>query len=167
MEEIINKVAQSGIITINLEELYPDGERIAFDIAPHLVEGLMLREKDFREFVKAHDWSSYSGKYVALFCSTDAVVPQWAWMLLSTALAPYAKQIVFGSLEALESELFTLMIDKMDITPFTDQRIVIKGCADKPVPVNAYVRLTARLTPIVKSLMYGEPCSTVPVYKKK
>lgn len=167
MEEIINKVAQSGIITINLEELYPDGERIAFDIAPHLVEGLMLREKDFREFVKAHDWSSYSGKYVALFCSTDAVVPQWAWMLLSTALAPYAKQIVFGSLEVLESELFTLMIDTMDITPFTDQRIVIKGCADKPVPVNAYVRLTARLTPIVKSLMYGEPCSTVPVYKKK
>jgi hypothetical protein len=167
MDDIINKVAQSGIITINLEDFYPEGERVAFDIAPLLVEGFLLREKDFREFVKLHDWSNYSGKYVALFCSTDAVIPQWAWMLLSNALSPFAKQVTFGSLETLESEIYTRVLEHFDVTPYTDQRVVIKGCADKPVPVNAYVGLTAKLTPVVKSLMYGEPCSTVPVYKRK
>jgi hypothetical protein len=167
MDELINKVTQSGIITINLEELYPEGERVAFDIAPLLVEGLMLREKDFREFVKTHNWSDYAGKYVALFCSTDAVIPQWAWMLLSNALAPFVKQVTFGSLETLESEIFTRVLEHFDVAPYADQRVVIKGCADKPVPVNAYVQLTALLTPVVKSLMYGEPCSTVPVYKRK
>lgn len=167
MDELINKVAQSGIITINLEELYPEGERVAFDIAPLLVEGLMLREKDFREFVMNHNWSDYTGKYVALFCSTDAVIPQWAWMLLSSALTPFAKHISFGTIEYLESELFNQVLQNFDVSAYTDQRVVIKGCAHKPVPVNAYVQLTALLTPVVKSLMYGEPCSTVPVYKRK
>lgn len=167
MDEIINKVAQSGIININLEEFYPEGERVAFDIAPLLVEGLLLREKDFREFIKTNDWSVYSGKYVAVFCSTDAVIPQWAWMLLATALAPFAKLVSFGNTEVLENEIFSRVINAMDLSAYQDQRVVIKGCADKPVPVNAYVLLTARLMPVVKSLMYGEPCSTVPVFRRK
>ena len=165
--EIINKVAQSGIISIDLEKLYPEGERIVFDIAPLLVEGFMLREKDFREFVKQHDWSSYSGKYIALFCSTDAVIPTWAWMLLTTNLSPFAMNIVMGNLEMLESEIFNEVLQKFDLTPYKDQRVVIKGCANKPVPVNAYVKLTALLTPLAKSVMFGEPCSTVPVFKRK
>lgn len=165
--EIINKVAQSGIISIDLEEFYPEGERIVFDIAPLLVEGFMLREKDFREFVKQHDWSSYSGKYIALFCSTDAVIPTWAWMLLATNLAPYAKKIVQGNPDVLESVIFDEVLQKMDLSFYKDQRVVIKGCANKPVPVNAYVKLTALLTPVAKSVMFGEPCSTVPVFKRK
>jgi hypothetical protein len=165
--EIINKVAQSGIISIDLEELYPAGERILFDIAPLLVEGFMLREKDFREFVKQHDWSKYSGKYIALFCSTDAVIPTWAWMLLANSLAPYAKKVVKGDQEALESAIFNDVLNNLDLSLYKDQRVVIKGCADKPVPVNAYVQLTLLLTPLVKSVMFGEPCSTVPVYKRK
>lgn len=167
MEDIINKVSQSGIITINLEEMYPKGERVEFDIAPQLVEGLLLREKDFREFIKNHNWQDYTGKYVALFCSTDAIIPHWAWMLLANALAPYAEMIVFGNRESLETAIFNLLVDHMELDPYKDQRVVIKGCADLPVPVNAYVALTARLTPVVKSLMYGEPCSTVPIYKRK
>ena len=165
--EIINKVAQSGIISINLEELYPEGERIVFDIAPILVEGLLLREKDFREFVKQHDWSAYTGKYVALICSTDAVIPTWAWMLLANHLAPFAKKTVQGNLETLESVIYNDVLNQLDLSVYRDQRVVIKGCADKPVPVNAYVQLTALLTPLVKSVMYGEPCSTVPVFKRK
>ena len=167
MEEIVNKVSQSGIITINLEEIYPAGERIEFDIAPQLVEGLLLREKDFREFIKSHPWENYKGKYVALYCSTDAIIPHWAWMLLANALAPFAEMVIFGNKENLETEIFNRLVDHMDITTYQDQRVVIKGCADLPIPVNAYVVLTSRLTPVVKSLMYGEPCSTVPVFKRK
>lgn len=165
--QIINRVANSSIISIDLEELFPEGERIAFDIAPLLVEGLMLREKDFREFIKTHEWSSYRDKYVALFCSTDAIVPRWAWMLLSSALAPFAKHITFGNAEQLESELYSKIISEIDPEQYRDQRVVIKGCSDKPVPVAAYVQLTALLEPVVKSIMYGEPCSTVPVFKRK
>ena len=167
MEEIINKVANSTLVTIDLEELFPDGERVAFDIKPILIEELLLREKDFREFIKANDWSQYKNKSVAVFCSSDAIIPRWAWMLIASALEPFVKKIVFGSLETLEEALFYDLISSLDIETYRDQKVVIKGCSHKPVPVSAYLELTARLRPIVKSIMYGEPCSTVPVYKRK
>jgi hypothetical protein len=166
MSEILNKVAESGLITIDLEAYYPEGERIAFDMAPLLVEGLLLREKDFRAFIAEHDWSTYKGKHVALFCSTDAIIPRWAWMLLSVALQPFATTVVFGNAETLENVLFESFLSQLNPEDYRDQRVVIKGCSHKPVPVQAYVKLTALLLPVVKSILYGEPCSTVPVYKR-
>lgn len=166
MEEITNKVAQSGLITIDLGELYPAGNRVLIDIKDQLFQELILREKDFREFIKTHDWSQYKDAYVALTCSADAIIPDWTWMLLASALEPFAKKIVFGNLELLETVLFDEIISSLDIQPYKDARIVIKGCGDKPVPKTAYIDLTRKLQPNVKSIMYGEPCSTVPVYKK-
>lgn len=128
---------------------------------------LILKEKDFREFVKTHDWTQYDGKYVAVTCTADAIVPAWAYMLLANRLAPYAREVVFGDAEVLETVLFVKSIAGMDVEQYRDQRIVIKGCGDIPVPVSAYVELTKKLTPVVKSLMFGEPCSTVPIYKKR
>jgi hypothetical protein len=167
MDAIINKVAESGLITIDLEELYTPGERALIDIKDWLYEELILKEKDFREYIKQHDWSSYQNKLVAVNCSADAIVPTWAYMLVAVALAPFANKIVFGSLEQLEETLFEEKIAAMDITSFSDQRIIVKGCSKVNVPVSAYVHLTFRLQPFVKSIMYGEPCSTVPLYKRK
>ncbi len=166
MEEIVNKVANSGLVTIDLGELYPPGDRVLLDIKDQLFQGLILREKDFREFIKTHDWSQYKDKYVALTCSADAIIPDWAWMLLASALEPFAKKIVFGTTEVLETVLFEEVLSKFDIEPYRDARVVIKGCGDKPVPKTAYIELTRKLRPVVKSIMYGEPCSTVPVYKQ-
>jgi hypothetical protein len=164
--EIINKVAQSGIITIDLEEFYPKGERILFDIKDQLFQGLILREKDFREFVKNQDWNKYSNKYVAITCTADAIVPTWAYMLLTIHLQPVAKKIVFGNLETLESILYNELLSKININEYKDARVVIKGCGTLPVPTAAYLELTRLLTPVAKSIMYGEACSTVPLYKK-
>ncbi|HLG04466.1 MAG TPA: DUF2480 family protein [Bacteroidia bacterium] len=164
--DIINKVAQSGLITIDLGEFYLPGKREVLDIKDQLFQEMILREKDFREYIKTHDWSQYKDAYVALTCSADAVIPDWTWMLLASALEPFAKKIVFGSLETLETVLFDAIIDKLDVTPYRDARVVIKGCGDKPVPKTAYIELTRKLRPVVKSIMYGEPCSTVPVYKQ-
>ncbi|MGN6180636.1 MAG: DUF2480 family protein [Mucilaginibacter sp.] len=166
-ENIVNKVAMSGLITLDPASFYQKGERVLYDIKDNLYMELMLREKDFREFVKAHDWSQYAGKHVAITCTADAIVPAWAYMLLANRLAPYAASVVFGDLDMLESVLFLKEIEKADLEQYRDQRIVLKGCGDTPVPVSAYVELTRRLTPIAKSLMYGEPCSTVPIYKRK
>ena len=166
-ENIINKVAQSGLVTLDPANFYVAGERVVYDIKENLFQGLILREKDFREFVKAHDWSQYQNKFVAVTCTADAIVPAWAYMLLSNRLTPFASEVVFGSEEVLETVLFLKSIETLDIEQYRDQRIVIKGCGDTPVPVSAYVELTKRLTPVVKSLMFGEPCSTVPLYKKK
>ena len=166
MEEIINKVAQSGIVTIDLEEFYDDIPRVEFDIKPLLFQELILKEKDFREYIKAHDWSQYQNKYVALTCTADAIVPTWAYMLLTLSLQPFAKKIFYGNLEVLETILFAEKLNALDISPYKDARIVIKGCGDKPVPIAAYVTLTEKLKSIAKSIMYGEPCSTVPLYKK-
>lgn len=166
MEEIRNKVAESGIVTMNLEDYYPPGERVLFDVSNCLYEGLLLREKDFRQFVKEKDWSEFKDKYVAVFCSTDAIVPTWAYMLLVTALKPYAKKVVIGNAEVLETILFNEAIKALDANQFSDKRIVIKGCGNLPVPVSAYADLTAKLLPVAKSIMYGEACSTVPVYKR-
>jgi hypothetical protein len=166
-ENIVNKVASSGLITLNLEEYYHTGERLVYDIKDNLFHGLMLREKDFREFIKTHDWTAYTGKNVAIICSADAIVPTWAYMLLSNRLSPYANEVVFGDLETLEAVLFTKALSLIDIQSYADERVVVKGCADIDIPVFAYVEITRQLSKVAKSIMYGEPCSTVPIYKRK
>jgi len=166
-ENIVNKVASSGLVTLNLEAYYHTGERLIYDIKDNLFHGLILREKDFREFIKTHDWSAYAGKNVAIICSADAIVPTWAYMLLSNKLTPYANEVVFGNLETLEAVLFTKALAKIDFNDFADQRVVVKGCADIDIPTYAYVEVTKQLTQVAKSIMYGEPCSTVPIFKRK
>ena len=164
-EPIINRVAGSALMTLDLEEYYHDGERVIYDIRQNLFQDLILKEKDFRGFVKEHNWQQYAGKNVALTCTTDAVIPTWAYMLLATVISPYANLVVFGGLEALEQALFQQALAKINLQEFTDQRVVIKGCSKVAVPVFAYVEIIRLLRPITKSLMYGEPCSTVPIYK--
>jgi hypothetical protein len=166
-ENIINKVASSGLLTFNLEDYYDKGERLVYDIKDNLFHGLMLREKDFREFIKMHDWSAYAGKNIAITCSAGAIVPTWAYMLLANKLQPFAHEVVFGNLETLDAVLFSKALAKVDLQNYAGERVVIKGCADIDVPVSAYVEITSLLTPVVKSIMYGEPCSTVPIYKRK
>jgi hypothetical protein len=165
-QEIVNRVAVSGIVSLDLEELYHPGERILYDIKDNLWQGMILKEKDFREFLKTHDWSQYQGKNVAIICSEDAIVPTWAYMLLAVQLEPYANTVVFGDLDALESKLFADAIYKLNPEEFTGKRVVVKGCSKVPVPVSAYVEVSRLLKPFVQSLMFGEPCSTVPLYKK-
>lgn len=164
--EIINKVAQSGLISFDLANYYDKGERVVYDIKDNLFHGLILKEKDFREFIKTHDWSQFKGKNVAIICSADAIVPTWAFMLLVTKIEPFANMLVFGDLTVLEDALFRQALSKIDLNEYKDQRIVVKGCGDIPVPVSAYVEITRLFRPIAKSIMYGEPCSTVPLYKK-
>lgn len=166
-ENIINKVAQSGLLSLDLAELYPSGERLFYDIKDNLFQGLMLREKDFREFIKEHNWEDYTGKHIAISCSADAIVPTWAFMLLANRMAPFAKTVVFGDLKLLETILFERELSKLDIEKYRDQRVVIKGCGEIAIPDSAYIDITVKLTGIAKSIMYGEPCSTVPIYKRK
>jgi len=165
-EEIVNRVANSSLISLDLEAYYHGGERVIYDLKQNLFQDLILKEKDFRAFVKDYNWQQYDGKNVALLCSTDAVIPTWAYMLLATVISPYAHLVVFGNLEALEQALFQQVLDRIDLDKFKDQRIVIKGCSKVDVPTFAYVEIVRLLQPISKSIMYGEPCSTVPVYKK-
>jgi len=166
-DEIINRVANSKLITIDLEDFYPEGKRVVFDIKDWLFEGLILREKDFRLKAKEHDWSQYQDNYVALTCSTDAIVPGWAYMLLTTYLNTFAKKVLIGNLETLETSLYQDIINKIDISFYTDKPVIIKGCANKPVPENAYILLTTKLMSVAKSVMYGEACSSVPLYKRR
>ena len=165
--EIINKVANSGLISFDLVEYFHPGERLFYDITANLFMGLMLKEKDFRAFLKENDWSVYSGKNVAIICSEDAIVPTWAYMLLAIQLEPFANMVVFGRLEDIEKKLYEVALNQLDFEQFRDQRIVVKGCSNAKIPTSVYVDLTIRLKPIVKSLMFGEPCSTVPLYKSK
>ena len=165
--EIINKVASSGIITIDLEEYYQKGERKIIDIKDQLFQGLILREKDFREYIKSNNWEAYNNCFVAITCTADAIVPTWAYMLVSLALQPFAKKTCFGNLETLESILYEVQFSKINFENYKDTRIVIKGCGNLPVPLHAYISLAAHLKPYAKSIMYGEPCSTVPLYKNK
>ena len=166
-KEIVNRVAQSKLMVVDLEDYYPDGERFVFDVKDWLFEGLVLREKEFRQTVKDYDWSKHKDQYVALTCSTDAIIPAWAFMLLTISLEPYAKKTFIGDLETLETSIYQEIIGNLDLEPFQDKPVIIKGCAHKPVPVNAYIMLTERLKPIAKSIMYGEACSSVPLFKKK
>jgi len=166
-DEIINKVSNSKLINIDLEEFYPDGERVLFDIKDWLFEGIILKEKDFRASVKDHNWSGYKNACVALTCSEDAIIPSWAYLLLASELSAFAKKVVVGNLELLETVLFQEVIQNLNIEPFKDKPIIIKGCAQKPIPSSAFTMLIQKLQPIAKTIMYGEACSTVPLYKRK
>lgn len=165
-EEIINRVANSGLISLDLEDYYHKGERIVYDLKDNLFQGLILREKDFREFLKSHDWSGYHGKNVAITCTEDAIIPTWAYMLLTLYLEPFAAGIVFGDVNRLEEKLFFDALARIDVESFRDKKVVVKGCSKYPVPLSAYVEITRLLKPVVQSLMFGEPCSTVPLYKR-
>ncbi|MCU0442560.1 MAG: DUF2480 family protein [Bacteroidia bacterium] len=167
IEPIENKVANSGLITLNLEDYFHQGERVVLDIKPWLFRELLLKEKDFREFVKNHNWQQYQGKNVAFICSADAIIPTWAYMLLSVHIEPYAHRYVFGDLAALETILYQDALAKIDFEQYQDVRVIVKGCSDVPVPVSAYVEITHKLAPYAKSIMYGEACSNVPIWKRK
>jgi len=167
MSEIINRVAQSKLVTFDLEELYPKGERKVLDIKDWLLEGIILREKEFRNHVDDHNWSDYQDSYVALQCSTDAIVPGWAFMLVASKLTPYANKVVVGSLEDLETVLYQTILENLDVSPYADKPVIIKGCSKKPVPENAYLMAIEKIQPVAKSIMYGEACSSVPLFKKK
>ena len=162
----MNRVAGSGLVTLDLEDYYHPGERVVYDLKDNLYMGLILKEKDFRAFLKEHDWSQYAGKNVAITCSEDAIVPIWAYMLLTLQLEPHARSIVFGSLADLEEKLYFDAIARLDPGMYQDARVVIKGCSKVPVPTAAYVEITRILRPVVQSLLFGEPCSTVPLYKR-
>lgn len=163
----MNKVAESGIVTIDLANYLPDmSSVVAFDIKPFLFREMILKEKDFRESMKFHDWEQYAGKYIAIHCSVDAIVPVWAYMLIASYMQPIAQSLYFGTASELYNKLVSDNISKIDTEEYVDKRVVLKGCGDKEVPATAYVSATEKLRPVVKSLMYGEPCSTVPIYKQ-
>ena len=162
-----NKVAESGIITLDLEDYYPKAPIAVFDLKEYLFMGLILKEKDFRESLKNLDLAPYTGKNVALTCTADAIIPMWAYMLVASYLQPVANEVVFGNEEILQKTLFTKNLYKIKPEDYTDKRVVIKGCGELPISESAYVEITNLLRPVVKSIMYGEPCSTVPIYKKK
>jgi Protein of unknown function (DUF2480) len=167
MEEIfVNKVAESGIITLDLEAFYPKEETAVFDMKDHLFMGLILKEKDFRETMKGLDLEPYKGKNIALTCSADAVIPVWAYMLVVSYLQPVAREIIFGDVDFLHKTLFLKNISQINTADYEDKRVVIKGCGELPISEAAYVAITGLLRPVAKSIMYGEPCSTVPIYKK-
>ena len=167
MSGIVNRVEASGIITLDLEELIPDRTRSYIDIKDQLFKGLVLREKDFRSWVKQHDWSQYNNHDVAVYCSADAVVPTWAYMLIATAISPITSSIYFTQPDNLSAMIAERAVSKIDTLQYSDSRVVIKGCGNRDISNHAYVMLTSKLTSVAKSVMFGEPCSTVPVYKKK
>jgi hypothetical protein len=163
---LVNKVAQSGLLTLNLEDYYPAQEVVVFDLKAHLFMELILKEKEFREALKATDWSTYSGKIVALTCTADAIIPVWAWMLVSSNLQPHAQAIVMGDAHNAVTQTMIEKLQQLDMGAYEGQRIVVKGCGEKEVDAAVYVAITRLLRPYAQSIMYGEPCSTVPVYKK-
>lgn len=163
---IRNKVAESSLITFNLEDIYQIGARSVFDLKDFLFEGLILREKDYRQALKRFDWSKYQDEFVAITCTADAIVPQWAFMLAATYLQPVAKRIVMGTPETLETVLYQEALSNLNLEQFRDERVIVKGCAKYPVPTSAYVEFVSKLRPIAKAVMYGEACSTVPLFKR-
>lgn len=163
---LVNRVAASGIITLNLEDFFPTEAVKTFDLKDYLFMELILKEKDFRAALKIHDWTQYEGQHLCVFCSTDAIIPTWAYMLVTTYAAATAKSIVQANEETFYKMYYQKAIENIAIAEYTDKRIVIKGCSNKPVPVSAYMDLTKVLLPVAKSIMFGEPCSTVPIYKK-
>jgi len=168
MGTIVNKVAESGIVTIDLSDYLPTADTIkVFDLKPFLFREMILKEKDYRTALQEYNWQEFSGKEVAVVCSVDAIIPVWAYMLAASYLQPFASAIFFGTLEQLTKEKLLKNIRAIDPSEFTDKRVVIKGCGEMPIPEAAYLSVTTLLRPHVKSLMYGEPCSTVPIFKKK
>ncbi|MEK8178962.1 DUF2480 family protein [Flavobacterium buctense] len=166
MDEIINRVANSVLEVFDLEDYYPNGIRTQIDISQWLLEGFILKEKDFREALKNHDWAQYQNHFVAIHCSTDAIVPAWATILVATQVTPFAQKVVSGNLNDLETALYQEILPTLDYTPYQDKPVIIKGCSKKPVPESAYIMAVQKLQPIAKSIMYGEACSAVPLFKK-
>ncbi len=165
MEEIANRVANSALEVFDLEDYYPKGIRSQIDISLWLLEGLLLKEKDFRLHLQQHDWSQYQNQYIALNCSTDAIVPAWASILVAIQLAPFAKKIVNGTIEDLDSALYEELLSKIDYSVYENKAVIIKGCSKKPVPMRAYILAAHYLQPFARSIMYGEACSAVPLFK--
>jgi hypothetical protein len=163
---VVNKVAESGIITFDLEDYFPKGETAVFDLKDYLFMGLILKEKDFRESLKNLDWEIYRNKFVAVTCTADAIIPVWAYMLVVSYLQPVAKDAVLGDEKELHRTLFLKNLATVDANEYSDKRIVVKGCGETPIGDFAYAEITKLLRPVAKSIMYGEPCSTVPIYKK-
>ena len=166
MDEIVNKVANSVLEVFDLEDYYPSGIRTQLDISQWLLDGFLLKEKDFREALKNHDWSQFQNHFVAIHCSTDAIIPAWASILVTVYLSPFAKKVVFGNLTDLETSLYQEILSKLDYSKYHDKPIILKGCSKKPVPESAYIMAIQKLQPFAKSIMYGEACSAVPLYKK-
>lgn len=166
-EEIINRVANSALEVFDLEDYYPKGPRVEIDLSQWLLEGFLLREKDFRESLKNHDWTQYQDAYVAVYCSTDAILPAWASVLVTMHLAPYAKKIVSGRTEDIDTALYEEILPTVDYSAYENKPVIIKGCSKKPVPMSAYILAAQKLQPVAKSIMYGEACSAVPLYKRK
>jgi len=166
MDEIINKVANSVLEVFDLEDYYPNGTRTQIDISQWLFEGFLLKEKEFREALKNHSWQQYQNHYVAINCSTDAIIPAWASILVTVYLAPYAKKVVTGTLEDLDTALYQEIIPTLDLTKYQDKPVILKGCSKKPVPESAYIMAIQKLQTVAKSIMYGEACSAVPLFKK-
>ena len=167
VEKIVNRVANSKLKTIDLEDFYPKGERTVIDIKQWLFHELILKEIEFREYLTAHNWSQYKNHYVALTCTSDAIIPSWAYMLITTYVSPYAKKVIVGTLKELESAIFQDIINSINTDEFKDSPIIIKGCSNKPIPETAYIFLVEKLQTVAKSIMFGEACSTVPLYKRK
>jgi hypothetical protein len=166
-EPLINKVAESGLISLDLAQYIPNNEIVVFDIKPYLFKELILKEKDFRASLATIDWDQFENKIVGIFCSTDAIIPMWANMLIVANLSPFVKSVYFGDENKTKELVLLDEIQKIDPSSFIDQRVVVKGCGDIPIGESAFIAITQKLRPVVKSIMYGEPCSTVPVYKKK
>lgn len=166
-EAIVNKVAQSSLETIDLEKFFPEGESIVFDLKAYLFMELILKEKDYRESLKKTDWSVYEKKNVCITCSADAIIPLWAYMLAVSYLQPAAKNVIVGNESFMHEVLFLRNLEKINIKDFEGKRVVVKGCGEKEIPASVYAEITRLLLPVVQSIMYGEPCSTVPVYKKR
>ena len=165
MEEIVNKVANSVLEVFDLEDYYPKGIRVQIDISQWLIEGFLLKEKDFRAQLQEHDWSQYQDQYVAINCSTDAILPRWALVLVTVHVAPFAKKIVNGTIEDLDAALYEEILSKIDYSTYDNKPVIIKGCSKKPVPMRAYILAAHYLQPFARSIMYGEACSAVPLYK--
>lgn len=166
MDTLINRVANSGLLTINLEHYFPKEEIIIFDIKPYLFKEMILKEKDFRKELKEKDWTEYTEKIVIIDCSADAIIPMWAYMLIASYLRNYAVEVFAGDKDSYLKHYYHRYIDTMDIAPYQDSRVIIKGCGKLPVPHTAYASITARLSDVAQSVMYGEPCSTVPIFKR-
>ena len=166
MDEIVNKVANSVLEVFDLEDYYPSGIRTQLDISQWLLDGFLLKEKDFRESLKNHDWSQFQNHFVAIHCSTDAIIPAWASILVTVYLSPFAKKVVFGNLTDLETSLYQEILSTLDYSKYQDKPVILKGCSKKSVPESAYIMAIQKLQPFAKSIMYGEACSAVPLYKK-
>ena len=166
-EPIINKVAESGLVSIDLASFLPTNEIVVFDIRPYLFMELILKEKEFRAALTEIDWTQYQDKIVGIYCSTDAIIPMWANMLIASHLTNIASAVFFGDENKVRDQILLQGINAINTSLYNDQRVVIKGCGDTPIGESAYIAITQKLRPVVKSIMYGEPCSTVPVYKRK